>query len=366
MKSLYIHIPFCARKCFYCSFVIAVGQERRIEDYLQCLEREARRHSRTQVQSVFFGGGTPTLMNNTQLEKLLMIVRAHFRMPAGAEVTIESNPEGLDPCKLKLLKENGVSRISLGVQSLNDRYLKYLGRNHDAQSARQAFENIRQAGFDNVSVDLMFGFPNQTFEELNQDVDAVIRLNSDHLSLYALTIEEHSRFFAQKIKLNNDEQAHSYAFICEKLEQNGFRQYEVSNFACPRKESQHNMHYWRGGEYVGLGIGAHSFIGDRRSWNVARLNDYLQRMQRDASVEDGCEILTAYDRMMEALLFGLRMNDGVDLSGIERRFEQSLDENRRSKIEEFIRNGFLTGTTNRLRTSPKGRLVLDELCAQLF
>lgn len=367
MTTLYIHIPFCSQKCFYCSFVVSVGQAQRIDSYLDCLEMEAKRHERTEVQSVYIGGGTPTLMNNDQLRKLFDIISKYFRVSSGAEWTIESNPEGIEHSKLTLLKQKGITRISLGVQSLNDRYLKYLGRNHDASTAIKAFQLIRECGFGNVNVDLMFAFPDQTIAELKKDVDAVIQLNGDHLSLYTLTIEEPSRFFVQNIQLRDDhDQAQQYEMVCHMLDAAGFEQYEVSNFARVMKMSQHNLHYWKGGEYIGLGIGAHSYINAKRSWNVSRLKDYISRMKNNVSVEAGCETLTPFDQMKETVLFGLRMNAGVPVKQIEKRFGCFLSKEQQQKIDDFIQGGFLFFEEGFLKTSSKGRLVLDELCAQLI
>ena len=162
MITLYIHIPFCAQKCFYCSFVISVGQEQRMDTYLDCLQKEAQKYKGTEVQSVYIGGGTPTLMSTDQLRRLFCMISNNFRISSGAEWTIEANPEKLEQSKLTLLKQEGITRISLGVQSLNDRYLKYLGRNHDVRTAIKTFQRIRESGFDNINVDLMFAFPDQT------------------------------------------------------------------------------------------------------------------------------------------------------------------------------------------------------------
>ncbi|HQP10933.1 MAG TPA: radical SAM family heme chaperone HemW, partial [Candidatus Omnitrophota bacterium] len=255
MKTLYVHIPFCEKKCFYCSFVISVGQARRIDGYLGCLDNEALTYGREKVASVYIGGGTPTVMNPAQLTRLLGMIRSRFDMSCVVETTIESNPEGLDLEKLKLLKKERVTRISLGVQSLNDRYLKILGRNHNALTAQRTFDRIRKAGFENINLDLMFGFPGQTLRELEDDVDALVRLNSEHVSIYALTVEENSRFFTRNIRLQEeDDQAQKYTAVTERLAQAGFAQYEISNYARPGRESYHNIHYWSGGEYIGLGV----------------------------------------------------------------------------------------------------------------
>jgi oxygen-independent coproporphyrinogen-3 oxidase len=367
MKTLYIHIPFCGRKCFYCSFVVSIGQEHRIGLYIDCLEQETRRYKGSAVQSIYIGGGTPTLMEDAHLGRLFDIIHENFRFSPGIEWTIESNPEGLTSSKLALIKQAGVNRVSLGVQSLQDKYLKYLGRNHDALAAVRAYHQLREAGYDNVNVDLMFLFPGQTADELSDDISDVIRLGSEHLSLYTLTIEKNSRFYARDVQLQDgDEQARRYLLVRELLGAAGFEQYEISNFAKPGKISRHNMHYWQGGEYVGLGLGAHSYINLRRSWNVSQLTDYIKRAQKGTPFEDGFEELTLSAQFKENILFGLRMNRGVDIHEIEKGLNCSLTDEDRAKLKQFIEHGLLVEENNRLKTTSKGRLVLDEICARLI
>ncbi|MCK5177924.1 MAG: radical SAM family heme chaperone HemW [Candidatus Omnitrophica bacterium] len=367
MKTLYIHIPFCKRKCFYCSFVVSVGQQQRVGPYLESLEKEAQLYSAEKIQSVYIGGGTPTVMSQDELKKLFSIVRKHFDVMPDAEWAIESNPEGLHCSKLELLKEEGVNRISLGVQSLDDQYLKYLGRNHDPSMAMAAFNRIKRIGFDSINVDLMFAFPDQTMAELRKDVQAVVRLGSDHLSVYTLTVEERSRFYARNIQLKDGQyQAAQYSLICDILHDAGFQQYEISNFAKPSKISKHNLNYWQGGEYIGLGVGAHSYIDGKRFWNTSRLNDYIASLQKGAFAKEGSEVLSTFDQMKETVLFGLRMNQGISIEQTKKRFGCFLNDEQKEKIDHFIRGGFLIQENGYLKVSSEGRLVLDELCAQLI
>jgi len=366
MNTLYIHIPFCKQKCFYCSFVVSIGQAHRIDLYLDCLEKEAMSYRGETISAIYIGGGTPTLISEQQLKKLFKIIHKNFKFSTECEWTIEANPEGLDHSKLKYLKNEGVNRISLGVQSLNDKYLNYLGRNHDSLTAIHAFEQIRETGFDNVNVDLMISFPKQTMEELAKDVSALTQLGSEHLSLYALTIEENSKFYAQNIRSQDDhDQAQQYKFVCDALGEKGFKQYEISNFSKPSKASKHNLNYWQGGHYIGLGVGAHSHQDARRSWNVSKLNEYISCIQKGLSVKGGSEELTPYTKMKEIVLFGLRMNCGVNIKQVKDRFGCFLGEEQQKKIDQFIENGFFVEERGILKTSVKGRLVLDELCAQL-
>jgi len=366
MKTLYIHIPFCKRKCFYCSFAVTVAQEHRIGAYLQALEREAARFDRERVGSVYIGGGTPTRLSHEDWRRLFAMIEHHFVVAADAEWTVEANPEDIKATPLTWLRGRGVNRISLGVQSLDDHWLRTLGRNHDAAMAREAYGSIREAGFDNVNLDLMFAFAGQSMGALEADVEAVLRLGSDHLSLYTLTIEGNSRFAARGICLDDDHvQADQCRMVCDKVCAAGFRQYEISNFAKPSKASQHNIHYWQGGEYIGLGVGAHSFLGSKRSWNISRLRDYLERMSKGLSPKDGTEVLTSFDQMKDVVLFGLRMNRGIAVEEIKKRYGCFLDEGQMETIARFMEGGFLVEDNGYWKATPKGRLVLDELCVQL-
>ena len=365
--SLYVHIPFCASKCLFCSFAIAVGQGHRTGDYIEALGKEALRYKGTKISTIYFGGGTPSFLNEKEFERLTGIVCKNFICAPDAEWTVEANPESLDLSKAKFLKSIGVNRLSLGVQSFNERYLKFLGRNHDKDAALQAYEYARQAGFDNINLDLMFAFPGQTSDELAEDVKAIAALESEHMSLYTLTIEENSRFFAKQLKLDDEDRlAGHYVLISELLEKAGVRQYEVSNFCRGQRASQHNMSYWNGGSYIGLGVGAHGFLNNRRFWNVSKLQDYFSRVEELGEATEDFEELTAETRLMERVLFGLRMNDGICIKDIEESVGVKLTPERAKMINDFVNDGFFIREGARLRTSLKGRLVLDELSSRLI
>ena len=367
MMGLYIHIPFCEKKCLYCSFVVSIGQQARIDAYLNGLEQEAKHYAGANVGSVYMGGGTPTFMSAAQIEKLLLMVKRHFDIHADAEWTMEANPEGLDQDKLTMMHKLGVNRISLGVQSLNEKYLKYLGRVHDNKTALTAFERIRAAGFKNINVDLMLSFPSQTIDELREDIEAMTAFKSDHISAYSLMVEPHSRFYAQKICVpDSEKQKEQYLLLLSMLETSGFMQYEVSNFAQPNKESSHNINYWSAGNYIGLGIGAHSHLDGRRFWNVNKLLDYIKRIEGGQSVIEGEEALGSYHRFLEAFIFGLRMNAGISIQNLEERFGERLDSERQSIIDECLRGGLLFLDQGRIKARLRGRLVLDEIAAKII
>lgn len=367
MTSLYIHIPFCERKCLYCSFVVAVGQQQRVDDYLECLECEAECYQRGPAETIYIGGGTPTFLDPRQLERLFQLIKTRFVYLPSSEITVEANPEGMTLEKAETLRGLGVNRVSLGVQSFHDRYLKFLGRAHDSLKAMTAFHVLRRAGFKNINVDLMYSFPGQTVREIQEDIKIFVGLGSEHVSLYTLTIEENSRFFAQRLpEQDGHAQGEQYQAVVSFLEESGWRQYEVSNFARPGFESEHNRNYWRGGNYVGLGVGAHSHRDGRRSWNVSRLQDFMTRVKDGRGAEEGAEELTPAQRLREALVFGLRMSDGVDLHALEERFSCRLEEEAVERISEFIKSGLLIQGGRRLHSTREGRLVLDAISSYLI
>ena len=367
MPSLYIHIPFCRKKCFYCSFVVDIGHDHWMDPYLDCLVQEAEHYPDTEIETVYLGGGTPSYLNWGQLQKFLTALRKKFKFTSSCEWTLEANPEGLDLEKAELLYALGINRVSLGVQSLNDRYLKYLGRCHDARRAVDSFKILRQAGFRNINVDLMYSFPGQTDEQIKKDVVSLASLGSEHLSLYTLTIEENSRFHARRIKLEgNEDQARQYELVVSFFESTEFKQYEISNFALPGKESRHNLNYWQGGDYIGLGVGAHSHRAGTRFWNVSKTNVYIKKIQDRQSPVDGEEKLSAHQRLMELILFGLRMNQGVPIEEAGQKAGCVLDAARDKILDELVRQGFLFKEKGYLKTSLKGRLVLDEISRRLI
>jgi oxygen-independent coproporphyrinogen-3 oxidase len=339
--------------------VIAVGQEHRREEYVKALIHEMKNNGGGHLKTIYFGGGTPSMLDNNHLDVLMGAIKKNFLFQNDIEITIEANPESINPAKAKFLKAQGFNRISLGVQSMNDRYLKFLGRGHDAFMAQEAHRMLREAGFVNINLDLMYAFPGQTKEELREDVRAILLLGSEHLSLYTLTIEPHSRFHVSQVKLDDDEKlAEQYVEIGRFLREGGFRQYEISNFSKPGFESAHNRNYWLGGPYIGLGVGAHGFTGRRRYWNTSNLQEYIQRACSGQQAIGGFEDLTDAQLIMEKILFGLRMNEGVpwDL----------VPSAKAELIQTWIKDGFLLLENGNLKTTHRGRLVLDELSTRLI
>jgi len=367
VTSLYVHIPFCHNKCYFCSFVIAVGKEHHVDSYLDCIEKEAGFYHREQLKTVYVGGGTPSLINGSQLTRLVGIIKEKFFLLPGCEFVLEANPATFDYSKAELIHDLGINRLSLGVQSLNDQYLKFLGRPHNAADARSAFEILRKVGFTNINLDLMYSFPGQTKQEIEEDARGIVGFGSEHLSLYTLTIEKGSRFFKKNFAWQDGfSQGEQYVLIVDTLESLGVCQYEISNFAKTGKESEHNMVYWRGGNYIGLGVGAHSHWNGKRYWNTSNLMEYIHKLQENQKPIEGQETLTPRQRFKETLLFNLRMNAGADVSALEKRFECALFAEDHEMLQGFVADGFLKREGSVLKTTAAGRLVLDELSARLI
>lgn len=366
-SSLYVHVPFCRKKCFYCSFPVAVAGKVSIEKYLQCLLKEIKLCKVKSLKTIYIGGGTPSYFNDGQLMNLFKLIRSDFKFSQDVEFTIEVNPEDINDNKVRLLKEYGINRISLGAQSFNDHYLKYLGRTHGTDDIYASFDRLRKGGFDNINLDMMYSFPRQTLQEIKRDLKSLVSLTPEHVSYYSLTIEEQSRFYVKGVQMpDKHKQAKAYEQVRYFLEENGLRQYEVSNFAKPGKASQHNLNYWLGGNYFGVGMGAHSHCNGRRSWNVSRLKEYLQRMEANNPPEEGNECLSPEKRFKEALLFGLRMNQGVDIRKLEDRFHYCLKKEENEKVDCFVEDGLLNSSKGIIKVTNKGRLVLDEISARLI
>ncbi len=320
--GLYVHVPFCPQHCPYCAFTVLTGHEELYGRYVEavCAEMGQWRHlaSRGPVRTVFFGGGTPSMLSPGQVGRMLDAASAWFGIAADAEMTLEANPSTVDAARFAAIRQLGVNRLSLGVQSLNDADLKVLGRLHRAAEAQDAFAAARQAGFSNLSVDLMFSLPGAPRAHWRRTVEQVLALRPEHMSTYSLTIEEGTRF-AQRhhqgrlTPVSEEDDAWAYAWVIEALSDAGYEHYEVSNFARPGFYSRHNWSYWHGVPYVGVGLSAHSFVDGRRRWNTRDMRDYLAAIEagREACID--AEVIDAVKAREEHIFLQLRTSAGVRL-----------------------------------------------------
>lgn len=366
-QSLYVHIPFCKSKCSYCSFASVAGKDALIPPYLTALEKEAHFYKGSHFETLYIGGGTPTSLSAQEIRFLFKILKSNFTFAADAEVTCEANPSTFDLEKAQVLRAEGVTRVSLGVQSLDDENLRWLCRPHNRRQVLDACALLKKAGFRNINLDLICSLPGQSREGIREDVDGLISLDTPHISLYALSIAPTCALFKKGARETDpDRQAEDYQAIVGQLRAAGYCHYEVSNFAKPGYECRHNIHIWRGGDYVGLGAAAHSHQAGRRFWNADALEEYIRRMETQGCATAGEERLDALGRFMETFLIGLRLTDGVDREELEGRFGVTLSPEKIDLLESFVRRGWLSREASRVRATEAGRPVLDEICGRLI
>lgn len=324
--GLYIHIPFCVSKCPYCDFASVSGRDDLSERYVSAVVREVREQADRLFQgtarfdTVFFGGGTPTSLRPREIGGILEAVASIGGWRDGAEITVEANPGTVDADKFRDLRRLGVNRLSLGIQSFDDGELRFLGRAHSASEAVRAYRAARDAGYGNVNLDLIFALPGQTVEGWAGHLDRALDLGPEHLAVYNLTIEPGTEFGrlhrgGHLRPPAEESQADLYAAAIDRLKGAGYAHYEISNFARPGFAARHNLGYWDGSDYLGVGVSAHSFVGGRRFWNVRGLTEYIERIEAEGTAIGGEETPTVSERASEALLLGLRLVDrGTPLS----------------------------------------------------
>ncbi len=325
MSGLYVHIPFCARVCPYCDFAVQAGaSETFVDRYLEALQLELRSTLRGEtISTIFLGGGTPTALNAAQLKALLATIRSVANLETNAEISIEANPENLDEKKLAAMRDAGFNRLSMGAQSFDDAALRQLGRRHDGAKIETAFANARRAGFDNVSLDLIYAVPQQSRNSWRETLRRAARLEPEHVSCYSLTIEEGTPFSrrvkrGRMIPVEDDEQAELMDDAQTILGGAGFSRYEISNYARPDFECRHNLNYWRGGDYLACGCGAHGHRAGHRWWNERSPALYVEKMEERNSARVDEEFLTGTQRLNERVLLGLRLREGFDLEAVSR------------------------------------------------
>ena len=336
MKGLYIHIPFCVKKCEYCDFLSFSGCENYFDEYISALLREMEKYQGTECDTVFIGGGTPSVLSYKQIERVCDGVKRNFKLSQNLEWTMEINPGTVTEKKIQAMKDGGVNRVSVGVQSFNDNELEAVGRIHRSKSAYDTVTAIHNAGFSNISIDLMESLPYQTDDSFKRSLEVAMSLPISHISVYSLIIEDGTPI---KEKYDNgiyalpdeDSDRDLYKYTGEYLKQNGFSRYEISNYAKAGFESKHNLKYWNCDEYIGIGLGAHSYIDGVRSYNTSVLGEYISGV---TTVDEN--ILTKNDKMGEFMMLGLRKTEGVDKNEFYRRFDVYPDEIWKTQIDKFI------------------------------
>lgn len=365
--GIYIHIPFCASKCGYCDFYSLPGCERKMPDYqsalLSHISESAEAMQSFEIDSIYFGGGTPSYYGAKNLVGILDELKRTGRVRLDCEITVEVNPDSVKLSDLKLLRKEGVNRLSMGVQSANNDLLKIIGRRHNFRQAITAVENARDAGFDNISLDLIYGLPSQTKGDWAETLSKALELHPEHLSCYGLKLEEGTpmyRYINSPLIPTDDEQADMYLYTCETLERYGYPQYEISNFSVPGYESKHNLKYWTLQDYMGFGPGAHSCVNNVRYSFVKDLDKYIAAVKGDKLIIDEYEHIVPVQKAAEYLMLGLRTTRGISKEEYHKIYLSDWAPIEDS-LNTFEKKGWATKDGDYWRLTPQGFLVSNQL-----
>ncbi|MBR5270328.1 MAG: oxygen-independent coproporphyrinogen III oxidase [Anaerotignum sp.] len=361
--GLYIHIPFCRQKCLYCDFPSWAGKESLMQGYVDALTKEianrAKEYPDRKVVSVFFGGGTPTTLSASMLKQLMAAVFENWDIAEDAEITTEANPGTLDREMAEALKKMGFNRLSMGVQAWQNSLLKSLGRIHTIGSFQENFKAVREAGFENVNTDLMFALPKQTMADWQETVKNIVGMNPEHISAYSLIIEEGTPFYDRYEKgeltpAEEDLDREMYRWAVEYLAKNGYEQYEISNFAKKGRQSRHNRIYWQAEEYLGMGLGSHSYMNRERFHNIYDMQDYIRADGDVSLLKEEVEVISREDALAEFMFLGLRLTEGVSFARFEERFGEEMKNIYGSQIEKLVKDGLLTEDEKGIRLTERG------------
>lgn len=372
--GIYVHIPFCLAKCSYCAFVSAVCDRSLQQSYVAALCGEitaAGGDFSVPVDTVFFGGGTPTVLETTALSAILQVLRAAFPVAANAEISLEANPGTVDRNSLQLLRQSGFNRLSLGVQSFDDAVLAGIGRIHRAEDAKKAFTDARAAGFENISLDLMYGLPLQSVSGWKKTLDRAVALGPDHISAYGLKLEEgtplESAVTSGQVALPSEEDEESmYDLLNDFLPSQGYARYEISNYATPGRECRHNLKYWNYEIYRGFGVAAHSFDGVDRFANTDDLSKYVESLTGGMSCEGFRESLDLPTAMAEYVFLSLRTSRGLSGTNFSRRFGREFVEYYEEPIARLVRLGLLMQETDSWRLTERGMKLGNQAFAEFL
>lgn len=373
--GVYIHIPFCIKKCYYCNFYSIKHQKDLIKPYIKALLDEIasrgcelRQHY---VKSIYFGGGTPTILETSQINAILESCKKYLCFKNDIEITIEANPATVTIQKLLELKGSGFNRISIGIQSLNDNELSFLGRIHNSDEGIAAFGYARDVGFENINIDLIYGIPFQKRNDWNLTLNKAIKLNPEHLSIYCLSIEKNT-IFHKYFKENNisllseDEEIGMYDIALTRLTEAGYIPYEISNFSKSDFASKHNQIYWRNEEYAGFGASAYSYIGKKRYWNIPDVNVYINKVKKDGIATSGYELLSKREILTEVIMLGLRTINGIDIDKLNLRFNINFLEIYKKTISRLRDAGLIELVNNHIKLTKNGILLMNEVILEFI
>ena len=368
--EIYIHIPFCIRKCDYCDFLSGPSGPKEQADYVQALLREiqaAEEGEGMSVSSIFIGGGTPSVLDERLLGDILREIRNRFKMEEDAEITIEVNPGTANIGKLQAYREMGINRLSIGLQSPEDRELKILGRIHNYGQFLETYQEARTVGFDNINIDLMSAIPDQTYEGWVKNLRTVAELKPEHISAYSLIVEEGTPFAARKLNLpDEDTEYNMYEATAQILKKYGFEQYEISNYARKGRECRHNVGYWTRQDYLGFGLGASSLYGKERFANTADMKKYLENSRNPEKIREKEPSLTREDEMAEFMFLGLRMTKGILKADFQRCFGCTIESVYGEVLEKYESMELLLEKDGRIFLSREGIYVSNSIMAEFL
>jgi oxygen-independent coproporphyrinogen-3 oxidase len=375
MAGIYIHIPFCRQACNYCNFHFSTSLHYKNE-FVAALLKEIELQSAADylqgqpIETIYFGGGTPSLLSIDELQQIMQTLQQQFIITTDAEITLEANPDDVTDEKLAGWKQLGFNRLSIGIQSLFEEDLQWMNRAHTAEEAKQVITKARAAGFNSFTVDLIYGTPGLTDEKWLSNINWVLQQNIHHLSCYALTVEEKTPLDKlirehKKTDVDAEQQSRQFILLMNELNKAGFEHYEISNFAKPGYRSKHNSSYWKGVHYLGLGPSAHSFNAISRQWNVANNQQYIQALQQN-KIPFEKEELTKEQQLNEYIMTSLRLLEGCNLTYVEQQFGIAAANELKVGAVAFVNNGQLRVTNNHLVLTQQGKLFADSIAADLF
>lgn len=375
MAGIYIHIPFCRQACHYCNFHFSTSLHYK-NDFTEALLKEIVLQSQNNylngqtVETIYFGGGTPSLLEITELQLILEQLQQYFTITPNAEITLEANPDDVNDEKLTGWRQLGINRLSIGIQSLFEEDLQWMNRAHNAEEAKLVISKARAAGFESFTVDLIYGTPGLTDEKWLYNINWVLQQNIHHVSCYALTVEEKTPLdklirLHKKEDVDAEQQSRQFRLLMDRLQEAGFEHYEISNFAKPGYRSKHNSSYWKGTHYLGLGPSAHSFNGSSRQWNVANNQQYISALHEN-NIPSEQEILTAEQQLNEYIMTSLRLMEGCDLFYVNNQFGEYRSQQLMQTATVFETKGFLTISNNHLILTREGKLFADSIASDLF
>lgn len=371
MLGLYIHIPFCVSKCNYCDFNSFKMDKIAKDKYLKDLKKEMELYSKDlkkddEITSIFLGGGTPSILNSNELKYIFENINKNFNIKKDAEITIECNPGTLTKEKLKTMKEIGINRLSIGLQAVQDYHLKSIGRIHTYDEFERNYKDAIEVGFDNINIDLMYALPNQKFEEWKESLEKIVNLNPSHISAYSLILEEgtklHDMYENNEFEvIDEDTDIDMYNHTINYLKDNGYNQYEISNYAKDKCECKHNILYWKCNHYIGLGPGASGYIGDFRYNNVEYLNKYHEKLSLNEKPIESKEDLTIDDKVQEKIFMGLRMNEGIKFKDFKEKFNINFKEKYSKEIKKLKERKLINEDIGGIWLTQAGREISNSI-----